>query len=238
MFGICCHHPLHPVNRCHRFILLLGSLAFGLIVTNLVYLVDSDLFDTADEAIKSWADKIRNETDTIITIESDMDIYIAGQSLSMGTAQIGILYTLGTLVHSFFDFALWHLIACGHCKKRHETAGWSMAVFIVVIVVSIMTVMLYFRAFKLEEENEIEQEELFTDDAIGMAALDLADKPNFQFLYAYPIEVVLSLFVYTPIVQTIVFSGILGCCWMPILGGRPRAMRTVRREENKTRAEF
>lgn len=51
VFGLCCHHRLHPVTFKHRLILLLGSLAFGLTVTNAVYLYflygEKDYDDTA-----------------------------------------------------------------------------------------------------------------------------------------------------------------------------------------------
>eukprot|EP01082_Thalassiosira_pseudonana_P006305 g6078.t1 g6078 contig20:746436-746813(+) len=38
IFGLCCHHRLHPVTIKHRLIILVGSLAFGLSVTNAAYL--------------------------------------------------------------------------------------------------------------------------------------------------------------------------------------------------------
>ena len=71
------------MKKRHRLILLLGSLAFGLIVTNIVYL---------------WGDHF-NETDNKITETAeglpiiDQEINIAGQSLS--PKFMGILWTVG-----------------------------------------------------------------------------------------------------------------------------------------------
>ena len=46
---------------------------------------------------------------------------------------------------------------------------------------------------------------------------------DYAFLRAYGIEFTVSLFIYYPVIETILFSGLLGC-WsgkVPILGGRP-----------------
>lgn len=235
VFGMCCHHRLHPVRNKHRIILLMGSLAFGLIVTNLVYLWDDDaFFGDVDNAITTWGDKIYNETELL---RIDSEIHVAG--LRMDTSQMGILWTLGSGVHSLFDFGLWHMISCGHCKQHMscctKTAGWTMAVFLVAIVVSITMVLSFFRIyFESEDGDEMDEQESIIRAEISTGietALDYAnnDEPDFHFLFGYLIELFLSLFVYTPIVQTVVFSGLLGCCWMPFLGGRPRSLRNEKK---------
>jgi hypothetical protein len=38
VFGICCHHPLHPVTIRHRLAVLMGLMVFSLTMTNAVYL--------------------------------------------------------------------------------------------------------------------------------------------------------------------------------------------------------
>lgn len=107
-----------------------------------------------------------------------------------------------------------------------------MAVFSVMIVVSITFVMVYFRAFRPGGDDEADQQHIPMIDDTGSISietvlnLDYANaEPDLQFLYGYLIELFLSLFVYSPIVQTLVFSGVLGCGWMPWLGGRPRSLR-------------
>ena len=44
-------------------------------------------------------------------------------------------------------------------------------------------------------------------------------------LLLYTIEVVVSLFIYNPLMKLIMFSGVLGCFRIPILGGRPYEIR-------------
>ena len=44
----------------------------------------------------------------------------------------------------------------------------------------------------------------------------------FAFILSYLIEMFLVQFCYFPVVFTIIFSGVLGCGVLPILGGRPR----------------
>ena len=44
-------------------------------------------------------------------------------------------------------------------------------------------------------------------------------------LLLYTIELVVSLFIYNPLMKLIMFSGVLGCFRIPILGGRPYEIR-------------
>ena len=96
--------------------------------------------------------------------------------------------------------------------------------------VSITVVFVYFRALRQEEEDAV-QENSIADKSIGVyTAMDYArGEADFLFLVGYLVELFLSLFLYTPLVQTMVFSGIFGCGCIPLLGGRPRGMR---KEEN------
>jgi hypothetical protein len=59
---------------------------------------------------------------------------------------------------------------------------------------------------------------------------------SFRFLLAYFVEVLLSLFVWYPIVTTILFSGVLSCCGrVPYLGGRPKVRDLERQMSQKER---
>jgi len=52
---------------------------------------------------------------------------------------------------------------------------------------------------------------------------------DFRYLYGCLLELAISLFVYTPMMQIIIFSGILGCGVLPVLGGRFYTLRNERR---------
>jgi hypothetical protein len=63
--------------------------------------------------------------------------------------------------------------------------------------------------------------------------IQIQDASAYQFLITYATELVLSLFIYYPIVGTILFSGLLGCGKVPILGGRPYEV-LVEQRKNQT----
>lgn len=58
---------------------------------------------------------------------------------------------------------------------------------------------------------------------------------SFHFLARYSVELLLAWFFYFPVIGTILFSGILGCGRLPILGGRPRDVRLVEADSREYR---
>jgi hypothetical protein len=56
---------------------------------------------------------------------------------------------------------------------------------------------------------------------------------EFQFLLGYLVEMVLALFIYYPLGGTILFSGVLGCGKLPLLGGRPREVAAEERRDKR-----
>ena len=53
---------------------------------------------------------------------------------------------------------------------------------------------------------------------------------HFDFLLGYFVEFILAVFVYSPLILTVVFTGILGCDGrIPVLGGRPREVAKEQR---------
>jgi hypothetical protein len=70
----------------------------------------------------------------------------------------------------------------------------------------------------LEDEYEDDLVETLTDGKLG----------DYFFLVRFGVELVLAWFVFFPIVSTVFFSGLLGCCEkLPLLGGRPRDKRMM-----------
>ncbi|KAL9185874.1 hypothetical protein ACHAXT_003651 [Thalassiosira profunda] len=219
VFGLCCHHRLHPVKNKHRLILLLGSLAFGLTVTNVIFLWGEAFEDTGiEDTVESWGGKLYNETEKYVPL--DEEINVAGRDVGFDPSQIGILWTLGSGIHSFFDFGLWHMISCGYCR-RDQTVGWVIAVSVVMVVVCATTVLVYFRVF--EPGDGAQQSFLGIDTALNYAS---EETPDLYFLLVYLIEILLSIFVYTPIVQFVLHrdSRLL---WQVAVSGRQAAQCQV-----------
>mmetsp|Transcript_19539 Transcript_19539/g.43516 ORF Transcript_19539/g.43516 Transcript_19539/m.43516 type:complete len:624 (+) Transcript_19539:59-1930(+) len=261
IFGLFCHHELHPVKWYHRLVLLLGSFAFGLIITNIVYLHGDAIENTIEQAlleesvVAQLGEKILNETDRFVVDE----FRIAGHTFEVNTSKLGFLFTIGSCLHSMFDYSLWHLIACGYCghTKQRELLGWFTACAVVMIVVCITTTVIVFTAsdpsetyqsFMIEFVDDedigssnstdtgesIELSYTFMDETFGVSfkPLEVEYNPDsLQFLYAYFVELLLSLFLYSPMIQVIFFSGVLGCGRLPVFGGRPRSMRLEKRQK-------
>jgi len=166
IIGICCHHRLHPLKTGQRFIILLGSFAFGVAITNVCYLWFISTGRDAKQEIFS------------------IDLNTQESAHYSVTAGLVMLVTVGSGLHTIFDRFVWSLSACRCCR-----AGGTFETSV--------------KDFELED---------------------------FSFLKAYCIEFAVSLFLYYPLLDTVLFSGILGCYRLPILGGRPYE---VRKEEKK-----
>ena len=147
-----------------------------------------------------------------------------------------IIFLIGSAAHSVFDFGLWHLIACGHCQKRgDQTVGWSIAVIITMLSVSVAIVMIYIRGFRSGDVDDAEQNPATDNNSTGIEqAFYYAfedEQADFTFLLVYLIEVLIALFVFAPLMSLVVFSGVMGCGCMPFLSGRPGAMRNERKQK-------
>ena len=99
LLGLCCRNKLNPIGTSPRIIILFSSIFFGLIATNLVFL----FFRYYDG---------NNYSVVKIDIGDDPDAYLSHFEVS---AESIVLWTLGGIVHSVVDLALWYLTACACC---------------------------------------------------------------------------------------------------------------------------
>lgn len=223
LLGICCHHRLHPLKIGQRVVCLIGSIAFGLSATNFVFLY---------YALSSE----RSMEDTVFKLEiasNTTDIHPMFQSIEITSGMVS-LWTFGGLLHSFFDLTIWHVAACacclpggmcamcGCCKKL----GRYIVVGVVVVMAALATFVVLWRASRQDYLEAIGSAGIDDDENIYIPRFSEIDGiNNFSFLLGYCVELALALFVYYPFVGTILFSGVLGCGRLPILGGRPREVR-------------
>lgn len=100
------------------------------------------------------------------------------------------------------------------------------------------------RASQDATEQVYYQQEQYGDDDVDAADGDGDDDfyvdweqidgaSSFRFLAKYCVELLLAWFVYFPVIGTIMFSGVLGCGRLPVLGGRPRDKRLVEEESRE-----
>lgn len=244
IFGLFCYDKRSPVRIKHRVLLLCGSLAFGLNITNIIYLWGNQVFhdDEITSAFREWATtkiptNIFNGTKATNTILEDTILEDASTrfKVDMGS-QLTILWTVGAGIHAAFDMALWHMISCGYCSYSSNATnnrqdcfifGWTTAISIVMLMIIATSVVLYFRVFPMtDEEDGIRVDEQLislTDDVVEPAeVMGFLLEGDFSFILAFIIEFAVSLFIWTPFLMTTLFTGLLGCGRIPCIGGRPR----------------
>lgn len=245
IFGLFCYDKRSPVRIKHRILLLFGSLAFGLNITNIMYLWGNQVFhdDEITSAFREWAttkipSNIYNGTTATNTILEDTILEDASArfKVDMGS-QLTILWTVGAGIHAAFDMALWHMISCGYCSYSSNATnnnredcfifGWTTAISIVMLMIVATSVVLYFRVFPMtDDEDDIRIDEQLislTDDVVEPAeVMGFLLSGDFSFILAFIIEFAVSLFIWTPFLMTTLFTGVLGCGRIPCIGGRPR----------------
>ena len=213
----------------------MGSIAFRLIVTNgvyLLYLGNTDIFHKNSFSITVGGSAVE-------TLPDDYKVF----SVTYGMV---ILWTIGSGSHSLFDLIIWHAIACGCCRRRcFRSIGVYSAVIVVIILVAVSSFVLLVRAahevrieemLRRKEELSLQQKlAIIDDDKIDIQApfAFMEWEADFGFIRAYAIEVATSLLVYSPIIQTLLFTGIFGCGHIPYLGGRPYELRKERQQQRK-----
>lgn len=104
VFGICWHHKYHPVRGLVRIFSLIGSMLFGLALTNIIYL--AFVFSQTDYD-KSYVEIHPNVTGTVA-----VDNSVAALSVTNGNIA---LWTIGAFLHAMFDNLIWAMAACSWC---------------------------------------------------------------------------------------------------------------------------
>lgn len=253
LLSICFQHRLHPIGCAMRAIGLLGSVAVGLVITNIVWLI---FFYGKDETpiftVSAAGFRLQNSTEVILLDEkSDVSSYT---KIEVNEGMI-ILWTVGGALHAIFDNTIWYATSCACLlsdskRKRYEAMRKcrkmtnAIIIVLVVLVSAIATLVVVIRA-TLRPNTQLSPEAL---KSVGLnpndqEILDLKrvdDGASYEFLVAYAVELGVAWFVYYPLFETIFFTGILSCKGrIPCLGGRPRevALEQQRLQELASRCE-
>jgi hypothetical protein len=239
LLGICCYHRLHPIGVRMRLVQLVGSVMFGLVITNIVWLWC--IFNEIDQEQKVISVTIGGvpQNTTISSYEG-----LSSSEEFTITQGMVILWTVGVSLHAIFDQTIWFITACSCCLPGQSLECLQgcrkysnyLAVVTVVICTAAATFFVLVRA-ALEEEDTVGDMPQVTTGEDAADDIDILFKNQhasaYDFLISYATELVLALFVYNPLVGTILFSGILGCGSIPGLGGRPYELK----QEEKKRAK-
>lgn len=227
VFGICLHHKLHPLETWERILQLLASTSFGLVATSLVYEAYSEFPGVMGTPVA--AETLAPITDLFNT------------RITVGAI---LLWTAGGFLHSLFDMLIWHVMACACChpggqyyRPDREHCKDIGSYMLIPIIVSLLMVAAYFvllRATRGEVVLQTDDLNYQEDQLENIQWDDIQGIQSFSFLFKYGTELLLAWFVYFPILGSLFFSGILGCNGkIPILGGRPRDMERIRREQEE-----
>mmetsp|Transcript_2962 Transcript_2962/g.8616 ORF Transcript_2962/g.8616 Transcript_2962/m.8616 type:complete len:278 (-) Transcript_2962:1250-2083(-) len=198
LLSFCCSHRLHPLTMQDRVFLLVGSMAFGLAATSGVYI---------------W-------------------FYIWGrESLDLVVVEIpiGLVASAAAVINSIFDLFLWYMQSCPCCRpgalfdldkkcygKAWVWVGRHLAACLVGLSLLLASGAALVR-YWVEADDGDNNNNQENDEGGGH---------GFSFLISYAIECILSFFLFDPIIAFVLFSGVLGCFRLPILGGRPWEMRS------------
>lgn len=233
-FGICCHNRLSPVGFRQRICVLIGSMAFGLALTNFIVLY---FLNNPNEAIRNGFVNVSLN----VTLGKEEEQQQRGISVSSGQL---FLWVVGGALHSAFDLSIWHIAACVCCQPGGQleclggcrVLGNYVIIFITVLVVAAASFIVMLRAALDNDGQGVALTDLnsagFTDDQIEIF-VQASGIESYQFLLSWLIEVATSLFVWYFVLGSILWSGVLGCYTLPFLGGRPRDVKVEEWEKQK-----
>lgn len=209
ILGLCCRHRLNPVGVFPRLVILVSSISFGMIATNLVYL---------------FYRKNPDANDSVLDLSTDSGEFKV-------TYETIMLWTLAGLLHALADLGLWHLTACACCfNSCLAKVGPYVAICIAAVLCAASTFAILYRAsYEIQVNTAGDQAD---DEKIEW--LDVKNFEAFQFLGSYFIELIFVYILYHPMLSTLFFSGAV---WgiLPCIGGRPKE---IKRQQDEAKREL
>ena len=211
LFGICFHHKLHPLKIRQRLIILLGSFAFGVAITNAIYLW---FFYNPNASHDEQVFSINLSTGTDEESKSQ-DYYL--------TSGLLVLVTIGSGSHAVFDRFVWSITACSCCRPggRFESSrignfvtklGFYVTILITIIIVAMATCIVLTRA-SVDEENTVPfkgtlgiwnstSNTTIKEDVAQILDFNDFTLNDYSFLKGYAVEFAVSLLIYYPLMET------------------------------------
>jgi hypothetical protein len=246
--AVCFQYKLHPIPRWMRGVGLFGSIMFGLVITNLMFIWQLSNEDEEDTAVyKLPSGQIAVYDGTNVTYLDDESA--VAQYTEISSSGVAVLWTVGSLAHALFDSLIWYATSCsccsgdcnGRCGTFVEKSRRYCNVIVVIGVVLISgaaTLGIVLRAMAEEDDTSLNAMAEADPQVAQDGAQLLSDKKNYEFLKAYSIELVLAWFAWWPVVEGLTFSGILSCggrC--SLLGGRPLELKKEEEEEEERKQQ-
>jgi hypothetical protein len=198
-------HPNHPFGFMQRLVNLVASIAFGLAATSIVVL---------------WYYYKGKDMSKVAFTVYKYDMCAGNLSL--------LVFATG--LHVVFDLSIWYIQACPFCRPNGLLAkrlserqqqfwvylGYYVALEITVFGLCLAVFVVLLRASVIEEGSSDD------DKIIRIRQTGIQD---YMFVAAILMEFAVTQVIMFPIVAFTLFSGILGCGRIPIIGGRPYQFR-------------
>ena len=211
-----------------RFVAFFGSTIFGLMMTNIIYMafvLEDQQFDKSLVHLTL--------TDQEVTGNVDIDNTITQFNVTNGMIA---LWTVGAALNALYDNLIWSAAACTCCLEggrfehlqRYRNLMPLVIMFVVVGTAAAASLVVLIVSTIRSNEQDEQTAKLF-----GIPYDSSAH--SYKFLLSYSVELLLSLLVWYPLLGALLFSGVLGCGRLPVLGGRPFEVRAL--EERKTADE-
>ncbi|CAB9506123.1 expressed unknown protein [Seminavis robusta] len=227
LFSACFQHPLHPISKWMRLVQIIGSIMVGLVITNIIFLLFIQNDNPQDELVSALKPKQSlDEKRQIIEDYTTVD-------LSPGML---LLWTAGSAIHAVWDNTVWYATSCAcitadavWVRKTKKFCN-VLVVTGVIIIGAVATLSVVIRAH-VEGGGELDYSQLNNGAAsnITQSLVDsksISNKENYEFLLSYLVELVSAWFFWFPVIETILFSGVLArlcccACGRELCGGRP-----------------
>jgi hypothetical protein len=218
------HHVQHPIKFRMRALQLFGSVIFGLAVTNIIWLWL--YFSNTDEDEPVVTIQIGEPSATDFTNTSTQQHFEITRGMLL-------LWTVGGALHAIYDNTIWYISACVCCLSSthldsYRKWGTNFIVTVVLTFTAIATLALLLRTSAEEEAQNVD------DDVVQ---IKFYETYVYKFLISYATELVLALFIYYPVIALTLFSGVLGCGKVPILGGRPYEVALAEKAYKESRLQ-
>eukprot|EP00339_Tiarina_fusa_P014337 CAMPEP_0117009748 /NCGR_PEP_ID=MMETSP0472-20121206/8766_1 /TAXON_ID=693140 ORGANISM="Tiarina fusus, Strain LIS" /NCGR_SAMPLE_ID=MMETSP0472 /ASSEMBLY_ACC=CAM_ASM_000603 /LENGTH=434 /DNA_ID=CAMNT_0004712103 /DNA_START=16 /DNA_END=1320 /DNA_ORIENTATION=+ len=120
---------------------------------------------------------------------------------------------------------------------RHRTLVNALVVTGVILIAAMASLAVVVRV-AIEGGNDVDTSSLAALQSEGLDGEAITNKHNYEFLTSYAVELALAWFLWFPVVETILFSGVLSCGGrLSCLGGRPAELREAAESEETTTEE-
>lgn len=225
-----------------RVVALIGSIMVGLVITNIIYLL---VINDSQELLRlpngDLMTQSNNGTFVLVETENESEVIKEYTEIQLDSGML-VLWTIGGAVHAIWDNTIWYLtsLSCFDPDKPWVPTAKRFCNFAVVIGCILLTVAataaVIVRAH-VEGGGEVNSESF---NAHTLESDSLSNKDNYEFLISYGVELFMAWFIWFPIIETFLFSGILGYCFpcVPFLQGRPQEVQREKERDLESSCEF